>query len=499
MSGRLQLRRKSNVAANIQETGAPIASREAILPGHESWPWPSDTSILIYIAALTVIVHFLTGGRYGFHRDELATLDDARHLAWGYVAYPPITPFFGRVSLLLFGTSLAGFRFFASIAQAIALLFTGLMAKELGGSRAAQLLAVTAGLPFCLGGGAVMQYVSFDYLFWVLTAYFVLRLLKSEDPRWWLALGASVALGMMSKYSMLFLISGILVGLFATGARRYLRSRWLWYGVALSLLIFLPNLIWLARHHFITLDFLTHIHARDIRLGRTATFLPDQLKITMSGFPLAMLGLYFYLFSTAGRRYRLLGWMFLVPFILFVIAKGRGYYMGAGYPMVYAAGSVCFESWLASLRQLIRTLLRAIAWTALLADLAIASVVTLRVFAVGTPAWHWANQLNDDLQEEVGWPELVQTVAQIRDNLPPEDRAHLAILAGNYGEAGALNLYGEQYHLPRTISGINSFWARGYGDPPPETLIAVGISKHFLDENFASCQLVAHEIGRAHV
>ncbi|HEY2457748.1 MAG TPA: glycosyltransferase family 39 protein [Candidatus Acidoferrum sp.] len=483
------------MVTHTQETGlprgeAPDRGAKSLAAGQS--PWLSDTAILIYISALTVIVHFFTNSRYGFHRDELATLDDARHLAWGYVAYPPVTPFFGRVSLTIFGTSLAGFRFFAAVAQAVALLCTGLMAKELGGGRGAQLLAVAAGLPFCLGGGAVMQYVSFDYMAWVLTAYLVIRLLKSEDPRWWLAVGISVGFGMMSKYSMGFLIAGILLGLFLTDARRYFASKWLWYGVALALLIFLPNLVWLARHHFITLDFLTHIHARDIRWGRTKNFLPDQLKITMCGFPIAVAGLYFYLRSSAGRRYRLLGWMFLVPFIVFVIAKGRGYYMGAGYPMLYAAGSVHLETWLASSKKTWRTSLRAAIWTALLVDLAMASVVTLRVFPVGTAAWKWANKINDDLQEEVGWTELVTTVAQIRDSLPPEDRSNLAILAGNYGEAGAMTLYGEQYNLPRTISGINSFWARGYGDPPPETLIAVGIPRHFLDENFTSCQLVAH-------
>src|SRR5712671_8130943 len=88
-------------------------------------------AILFALSAAVVVVHLLTGGRYGFHRDELATLDDARHLAWGYVAYPPITPFFARVSLTLFGTSLVGFRFFAAIAQAIAVVLTGLMAREI--------------------------------------------------------------------------------------------------------------------------------------------------------------------------------------------------------------------------------------------------------------------------------------------------------------------------------------------------------------------------------
>ncbi len=96
----------------------------------------SGTALLFALAATTVVVHCLVGGRYGFHRDELATLDDARHLAWGYVAYPPVTPFFGWLSLHFFGTSLPGFRFFASLAGAAAIVLTGLMARELGGTLA---------------------------------------------------------------------------------------------------------------------------------------------------------------------------------------------------------------------------------------------------------------------------------------------------------------------------------------------------------------------------
>lgn len=246
----------------------------------------SDTSALVCIALATVAIHLLTGGRYGFHRDELATLDDARHLAWGYVAYPPVTPFFGHVALTLFGMSLVGFRFFAALAQAVAVLLTGLMARELGGRRGAQLVAATAAVPFALAAGALMQYVSFDYLFWVLTAYFVVRLLKTEDPRWWLAIGAAIGLGMMTKYTMGFFVIGIAAAVVATNAPRHLGSKWLWAGVALSIVIFLPNLVWQAHHHFVSLDFLRHIHERDIRWGRTKDFLPDQLKLTLFAIPL---------------------------------------------------------------------------------------------------------------------------------------------------------------------------------------------------------------------
>ena len=454
--------------------------------------WSSDVALLIYVALSTLLVHLLFGARFGFHRDELATLDDARHLAWGYVAYPPITPFFGRLSLTLFGTSLAGFRFFAAVAQATAVVLTGLMARHLGGSRGAQLVAAAAAVPFCLAGGALMQYVSFDYLFWVLTAYFVVRLLRSEDPRWWLAIGTSLGLGAMTKYSIGILALGIVAGVLVTDARRHLASKWLWLGVAASLIVFLPNFLWQAQHHFISLDFLKDIHARDIRIGRTKDFLPDQAKLTLLALPLWLAGLYYCLFAGAGRRFRMLGWMYVVPLLLFILAKGRGYYLAGAYPMLYAAGSVWGEQRLKAMSQLSAGVIRAIAWTALAVDIIFFAVIAIPPAPVNSPLWKFASKFNGDLVEELGWPELTQVVAQVRDSLSQSDRARLGILAGNYGEAGAINLYGPAHGLPPAISGINSFWQRGYGDPPPETLIVIGISRGFLERNFSSCQVAGH-------
>src|SRR5262249_28935218 len=162
---------------------------------------------------------------------------DARHLAWGYVAYPPVTPFFARLSLELFGTSLRGFRLFAAIAEAAAVVLTASMARRLGGGRWAQITSALAALPFCIGGGALMQYVSFDYLCWVLVAYLTVRLLESDDPRWWLAIGVSVGAGLLSKYSMPFFAAGLLAGVVFSGGRRYFANKWLWLGVALCVLM----------------------------------------------------------------------------------------------------------------------------------------------------------------------------------------------------------------------------------------------------------------------
>jgi hypothetical protein len=452
----------------------------------------SDLTILCIIALATVVVHLIFGNRYGIHRDELATLDDARHLAWGYVAYPPVTPFFGRLSLILFGTSIRGFRFFANVALAIAVVLAGLMTREMGGRRGAQLVAAVAVVPYCLGAGALMQYVAFDALAWVLAAYFVVRLLKSGDARWWIGIGAALGLGMLTKWTIGFFTLGIVGGVLLTDARRYLKSKWLWIGVGLSILIFLPNVLWQAQNHFISLDMLKHIHARDIREGRAAYFLPQQLMLTGFRTVLALAGLYFCFVSQAGKRFRMIGWMYVITLALFVILRGRWYYMGPAYPMLYAAGAVWGEGRLATMARGKAITVRTLAWAALAFDIAVTSAFFMPLAPLGSKWWKAAASVQGDYKEELGWPELVQEVARIRDSLTPQQREHLAILGTNYGEAGAINLYGPQYGLPQAISGVNSFWVRGYGNPEPQTVIILGLGQEYVDRRFTSCRVAGH-------
>src|SRR3984957_5276852 len=149
-----------------------------------TWSMERATGPLLCLALATMIAHAFTGAGFGFHGDELQFRDDARPLAGRYVAYPPMAPFFARLSLDLFGTSIAGFRFFASLAQAVAIILTGLMAREMGGGMRAQVLAGAALVPYALGTGALMVYNSFDNICWVLAAWSVVKLLRSEDPRW---------------------------------------------------------------------------------------------------------------------------------------------------------------------------------------------------------------------------------------------------------------------------------------------------------------------------
>jgi hypothetical protein len=450
---------------------------------------PSATAALLGLAVATLLIHLCTGGRYGFHRDELATLDDARHLHWGYVAYPPITPFFARLSLELFGTSLTGFRFFAALACALSIFLTGLMARALGGGRGAQLMAACAAIPFSFIAGSLMQYVAFDLAAWVALAFFLIRLCQSDDPRWWIAIGAAIGLGMLTKYTMAVGAGAIAIGVLTTRLRIYLKNKWLWVGVALSIAIVFPNVIWQWRHDFVSLDFLRQIHARDVAIGRAANFLPEQLALTLLAFPLALAGLAFYLFAKEGRRFRPLAWLYLAPLVFFVVAKGRAYYMAPTYPLLYAGGAVAGQQWLMHRSRGWARLVGGFAWGGIIFDIVVAGAFLLPLAPVNSQWWTMVVKVQPEFCEEIGWPELVATVAKIRDALPASERGRVAILCGNYGEAGAINLYGPCYGLPRAISGVNSFWARGYGDPPPETVIALGFPREFLEKNFESCEL----------
>lgn len=460
----------------------------------------SEVGLLLLLALASLGLHLATNGHYGFHRDELDTLDNARRLAWGYVAYPPLTPFIARLGLELFGPSLVWLRFLASVAQAIVIVLAGLMARDLGGGRLAQGIAAVAVAisPIAMTAGLMLHYLSFDYLWWVLVAFAAVRLCKTDDPRWWLLLGAAIGLGMMTKYTMIFWVAGVVVGVLCTARRRDLRSPWLWGGVALALLIFLPNLIWQFQHDFISLTFLSNIHARDIAWGRTEEYLLDQLYVTTNPFtlPLWLAGLYFVFWATAGQRFRLLGWLFVTPFLLLWLAQGRGYYLAPAYPMLLAAGAVWTECWLQTLAPGAAQRVKLTVKIGLAVGAVITALLTLPLTPVNSPVWQVADGIHENFREMVGWPELVATVADIYAKLPAEERAHTAILTGNYGEMGAINLYGPAYGLPEAISGINSAWERGYGEPPPQTVIIVGYGEEAAHRLFQDCQLAGQVTNR---
>jgi 4-amino-4-deoxy-L-arabinose transferase-like glycosyltransferase len=451
----------------------------------------SDIAVLAAIAAAFALAHILTNGRYGFHRDELQFLSDARHLAWGYVSYPPFTPFIERIALSIFGLSLIGLRLFSVLAQSVVIFVSGVMARDLGGGRLAQ---VAAALSVGLSGVAMFeatefQYTSFSFFWWVLVCWFVVRLLKTENPRWWLAIGAAIGFGLESKYSVVFFIAGLLAGLAFTPARRWFLSKWFWSGVGIAVLIFLPNVIWLARHDWISYAFLQHIHARDVGEGRAQGFLRDQFlgNANLVATPLWIAGLIAFF---ADRRYRMLAWMYVVPVAVFWASKGRGYYVAEAYPVLLAMGAAIGERWLSRRHIAVRRTITSVYFTGVVAYGALGCVFLIPIASSG-PLRELALK-NGDLREEIGWNQLVRTVAQIRDSLPANQQAHLGITTANYGEYGAVDVLGRAYGLPEPIGTTNSEWYRGVPNPPPTTFIVLGLSAEEANSIFTGCRLAGH-------
>jgi hypothetical protein len=297
-----------------------------------------------------------------------------------------------------------------------------------------------------------------------------------------------------TKYTVCFFIAGLLLGMAATRARRWFRSGWFWAGTALALLIFLPNLIWQAQHHFITLTFLEFIHKRDVGEGRAAGYWAGQFMANANLFaaPLWIAGVVTYLCSA---RYRMLAWMYLAPLAIFAATRARFYYLAPAYPMLIAMGAVACAAWTARWRPVWRRT----AWGALLVGLVgygaytTAEIVPL---APSGPLRNFALNNNGDLREEIGWHSLVREVAAVRDGMTPRERASYGVIVGNYGEEGALEFFGPAYGLPTPISTTNSAWYWSYPKNPPQTLIVVGVGQadlHAVFAAFATCRLAGHD------
>jgi hypothetical protein len=184
--------------------------------------------------------------------------------------------------------------------------------------------------------------------------------------------------------------------------------------------------------------------------------------------------------------------MFVLTLILFVVAHGRSYYMGPMYPMLLAAGSVVWDRWVGSRTRAPALAIQGVTWFLVALSSILAFALFTPIAPINSAIWSTTGKVQDNFKEEIGWPELVETVALVYDSIPASERAGTGIIVGNYGEAGAIDLLDPKHRLPAAISGTNSNWYRSYPANQPQTLIAVGLEEDFRRDHFESCELVAH-------
>ncbi len=445
------------------------------------------------IAAAAFGVEMAVSARYGYVRDELYFLAGGKHLAFGYVDQPPLTPLLARISALAAGDTLVGLRVLPALGLAALVVMTAAMSRLLGAGRTGQILAAlaTATCGEYLGAMHELTTTVPDFVGWAVTLLLLMRLLASQDPRWWVAVGGVAGAASEAKWNIAFLLAALAAGFLATGARHLLRSRYLLIGGLIAAALAAPDLIWQAAHGWPSLDV---FRALQTAAGHNRiVYWPAQVFYTgVALTPVWIAGAVWSLRSAQARAFRPVAIACVIAVLLQFVLGGKPYYPGAAFTFLFAAGAVPLERWLARRRPLASRIRPAVAMgAAMVVSGAIGLPVAVPVLPARALHAVPLQKINYDLAETIAWPNLVALVAHEYDAQPGPQRRRTTILTGNYGEAGAIDRYGPGLGLPQVFSGANNFWLWG---PPPAadtSAIAVNVDPALLRREFAHVRHVA--------
>jgi Dolichyl-phosphate-mannose-protein mannosyltransferase len=445
---------------------------------------------------------------YGYFRDELYYIICGRHLAWGYVDHGPGVAIQANLALALFGKSLAGIRMLSAAGGAARVFLTGILAWSLGGRRPSQALAMLCVLlaPQYLGTDSYLSMNSIESIFWMTCLLALIFILRGGSEKLWLLFGLSAGLGLLNKPSMTFFLVALLAALLLTSQRRLLASKWAAAGVALLILIALPNLLWQINNHWPTLEFLRNGQ----RGNKTITLSPVAftIKQILNMGPLTILiwgaGLV-HLLRRPDRRW--LGLTFVFFFAIMMAMHAKDYYLAPIYPIVYAAGGIAWELRYARRSSVIKD--RAYAFPIIETVLVVGAIFILPLSIPLMPPAQWLNYTrathldrihsNTEMDssgplpqfyaDRFGWQEEVDQVTRIYNALPPDRQRITGILCGNYGEASAINFLGN--NLPVALSRHNSYYLWGPQGYTFDSMILIeGSTAKHLQEYFDSVQIV---------
>lgn len=467
--------------------------------------------VLIALCAAKFLLHAFTSlHRYGYFRDELYLLDCGRHLYWGYVDMAPLSAVYAKIALLM-GGSLPALRIMPALAGTGLIALTIVITRQLGGDRFAQALAGLCVLlvPVNVVMDDFLSMNAFEPLFWMGCIYILIRIVRTGDSRLWLWFGLLAGFGLENKHSTLFFGFAVFLAVALTPLRREFAKPWVWIGGAIALLIFLPNLVWQIHRNFPTLQDLENVRhtGKNVVLSPPRFILQQILMEQPILCPFWIAGLFSFLFGR-GKRFRLLGFLFVIFFLTQLVLHGKDYYVAPIYPMMFAGGAVAAELWLR--RQQSWAGARLWPKLAIITAIVVLGGLLVPLFTpMLSPGKYLAYQhalhirltktevasagvLPQFLGDQFGWRSLVRQIAGIYDSLPPDERTKTGIWAGNYGEAGAVDLFGPAYGLPRAYSRHQNYW---YWGPPPvvyTNLIVVQWSLQDVKDNCRSWQAFDH-------
>ena len=470
-------------------------SEPATRPSPATLAWP-----LVAVAATAKVAFQLaTANLYGAHRDEYYYLASGRHWAWGYVDNPPLVPWLYRLQQLAFGHSVTALAVVPALLGGAYILIAAAMTADLGGGAPAQALAVAVAWlgPIYLTPSHFLSTVSLDLVWWALGSWLVVRMVRTGDTRWWVAVGAVVGAGLMTKDTIVFWVLAAGVGLLTTPERALLRSRWLPVGAALAGVMVAPNIAWQVAHGWPTASFVSNLRAANASTD-LVQFVPLQLAMaTLAGTVVWGVALWALWRRPRWRDQRWLANGYVVCFAALLASGGKAYYLGSWYLPLIAVGAVeiaavelaATEMGIAGVRAAAarsrrrrRALLGAVIATG-----ALTAPLFTPVLPEATAVSAGLTTTNKDLGGMLGWPHLVAQVSAVFHQLPAFEQRSAVLFTSNYSEAGSIDFYGPALGLPRAISGHNNFWLWGYGHPAPgATVIAVGLPFGFVHRYWSS-------------
>ncbi len=460
------------------------------------------TRRLMYIAAgfaiCKLLFHLFANRGYGYFRDELYFFACGEHLDFGYADHAPLVAVYAWLGRALFGDSLSGVRLLPALAGAVKVFLTGLVVIELGGATAAVVIACIAVIasPLFLVMDNMLSMNAFEPVYWTAAVYFVIKALKG-DTKNWLWAGVFAGLGLENKHSTAFFLVALGAGLILTNSWKAVREKRFWMGLGIAFLIFLPNVIWQFTHHFATLELLENVRksGKNVVLG-PVDFVAQQVLVAGPIGMLVCLGGLWWLFRQREQRdgemqpaYRWMAVTFCVFFVLMFLLAAKNYYLGPIYPIMYAAGGVWWAARPRWSQALLCTVMLVVSGFIACIVTPILPVETLLKLQEMSPVKAPKTEVNhvsvlpQHLADQFGWPEMVEATARVYNRLPPTDKVRAGILAGNYGQAGAIDFFGPKYGLPKAISGHQSYFLWGPRGYSGEVLIILSQNPNWFARN----------------
>jgi 4-amino-4-deoxy-L-arabinose transferase-like glycosyltransferase len=474
----------------------------------EPAPWPRLALwLVIGFAAVKLFAHFLTVAvtPYGIHRDEFLYLSMGEHLRLWRMDFPPAIALLAKAARGLFGDTLFAIRFFPAVAGTCVLVLAGVIARELGGGRLAQglaMLGILFGALFLLSA-ALLTPVVFDQLCWTLGFLALIKIAQGAPRRWWLALGVAGGLGLLTKFSIGFFALAALAALLLTQQRRALATPWPYLAAMVALLIGSPSIIGQVRLDFPVVFHMQDLQGQQLQRITVAEFLLGQVLMLGPPVLLAGAGLVYLLVNRPMRPYRVIGLTCGLSFLTLLVLHGKPYYAGPIYPTLIAAGAVALAGLPGRVGRaaILVVIVLVVAWGALVLPFGLPVVppapmaryaAALGIKAATTTNRGTALPLPQDYADMLGWEDQVCAVAQAYESLPADQRAQAVLLASNYGEAGAMDFYGPRHGLPGRVLLPHSalLWR-----PPPggsfDVAVTVGIPPEDIGRYFRTVRLVS--------